>query len=45
MSATYEAEQKELNARVNALQDFIDHAKEKYLNAEHFLSLVKKYTD
>ena len=45
MSATYEAEQKELNARVTALQDFIDHAKEKSLNAEHFLSFVKKYTD
>ena len=45
MSATYEAEQKELNARVTDLQDFIDHAKEKSLNAEHFLSLVRKYTD
>ena len=45
MSATYEAEQKELNARVTTLQDFIDHAKEKSLNAEHFLSLVRKYTD
>lgn len=45
MSATYEAEQKELTARVTDLQDFIDHAKEKSLNAEHFLSLVRKYTD
>ncbi|OCN06374.1 recombinase [Erysipelotrichaceae bacterium MTC7] len=45
MSATYESEQRELNARVTALQDFIDHAKEKSLNAEHFLSLVRKYTD
>lgn len=45
MSVIYESEQKELNARVTALQDFIDHAKEKSLNAEHFLSLVKKYTD
>lgn len=45
MSATYETEQKELNARVTVLQDFIDHAKEKSLNAEHFLSLVRKYTD
>lgn len=45
MSATYEAEQKELTSRVTALQDFIDHAKEKSLNAEHFLSLVRKYTD
>lgn len=32
-------------ARLTALQDFIDHAKEKSLNAEHFLSLVRKYTD
>lgn len=45
MSATYEAEQKELAVRVTDLQDFIDHAKEKSLNAEHFLSLVRKYTD
>lgn len=29
MSATYETEQKELNARVTPLQNFIDHAKEK----------------
>lgn len=26
-------------------EDFIDHAKEKSLNAEYFLSLVRKYTD
>lgn len=45
MSATYESEQKELNVRVTTLQGFIDHAKEKSLNAEHFLSLVRKYTD
>lgn len=45
MSTTYESEQKELNARVTALRYFIDHAKEKSLNAEHFLSLVRKYTD
>ena len=45
MSTTYESEQKELNARVTALRDFIDQAKEKSLNAEHFLSLVRKYTD
>ena len=30
---------------MTTLQDFIDHAKEKSLNAEHFLSFVKKYTD
>ena len=45
MSTTYESEQKELNARVTALRYFIDQAKEKSLNAEHFLSLVRKYTD
>lgn len=45
MSATYEAEQRELNTRVTTLQDFINHAKKKSLNAEHFLSLVRKYTD
>jgi len=45
MSATYESEQKELNAHVAALQDFIDHAKEKSIDAEHFLSLVRKYTN
>lgn len=45
MSTTYASEQKELNARVTALRYFIDHAKEKSLNAEHFLSLVRKYTD
>lgn len=45
MSATYEVEQKKLNVRVTALQDFIDHTKEKSLNAEYFLSLVRKYTD
>lgn len=31
--------------RVTALQDFIDHAKEKSLNAENFLSLVRKFSD
>jgi len=45
MTASYEAEQKELNVRVIALKEFLDHAKEKSLNAEHFLSLVKKYAD
>jgi len=45
MTASYEAEQKELNVRVTTLQEFIDHVKEKSLNAEHFLSLVRKYVD
>ena len=45
MSATYESEQKERNTRVTVLQDLIDHAKEKSLNAVYFLSLVRKYTD
>lgn len=45
MSSTYEAEQKQLEARVVELDAFIADAKEKNLNAEYFLSLVRKYTD
>lgn len=45
MSATYETEQKQLEDRVTQLQDFIDTTKQKPLNAEYFLSLVRRYTD
>lgn len=45
MSATYEAEQKHLQERVTQLKDSLDKAKEDSLNAEDFLSLVRKYTD
>ena len=45
MASTYEAEQKQLEARIGELEAFIAEAKEKTLNAEYFLSLVRKYTD
>ena len=45
MASTYEAEQKQLEARIDELEAFIAEAKEKTLNAEYFLSLVRKYTD
>lgn len=45
MSTTYEEEQLQLKSRVTELKLFLDDAKEKSSNAEHFLSLVKKYTD
>jgi len=45
MSATYEIEQKQLENRVLELKDVIESTQEKSLNAEHFLNLVKKYTD
>lgn len=45
MTATYDAEQKQLESRVAELQAFLDEAKEKSLNTEYFLSLVRKYTD
>ena len=45
MSATYDAEQKQLESRVAELQHFLDDTKEKSLNADHFLALVRKYTD
>ena len=45
MSSTYEIEQKELERRVFELKSIIESTKEKSLNAQHFLTLVKKYTD
>ena len=45
MSATYEAEQKQLEARVAELQDFIDKAKEQRLNTDSFLAMVRRYTE
>ena len=44
MSTTYKAEQKHLQERVTQLKDSLDKAKEDSLNAEDFLSLVRKYT-
>ena len=45
LSGNYEAEQAQLQSRVEELQWFLDDAKEKSLNADHFLALVRKYTD
>ena len=45
MSATYEAEQQTLEKRVAELQILMDGAKQKAMNVEYFLSLVRKYTD
>ena len=45
LSGNYEAEQAQLQSRVEELQRFLDDAKEKSLNADHFLALVRKYTD
>lgn len=45
MSATYEVEQQTLEKRVAELQTLMDGAKQKTMNAEYFLSLVRKYTD
>ena len=45
MSATYEAEQQTLEKRVAELQILMDSAKQKTMNVEYFLSLVRKYTD
>lgn len=45
LSGNYETEQAHLQSRVEELQRFLDDAKEKSLNADHFLALVRKYTD
>ncbi|EHS2034600.1 MULTISPECIES: DUF4368 domain-containing protein [Enterococcus] len=45
LSRNYEQEQKDFEVRISELQSLIDNAKEKTLNAESFLKLVKKYTD
>ena len=45
LSATYEAEQKQLQERTAELQEFIDRAKEQHLNVDAFLSQIRKYTD
>ena len=45
LSGNYEAEQAQLQSRVEELQWFLDDAKEKSLNADHFIALVRKYTD
>jgi len=45
MSANYEAEQHTLENRVAELQTIMTEEKESALNVDHFLSLVRKYTD
>ncbi len=45
MTATYESEQKQLSERVTELKVFLSKAKEETLNAQYFLSLVKKYAE
>ena len=45
MSATYEAEQSQLEQRVTELQEFVDAAKEQRLNVDSFIKLVKTYTE
>ena len=45
MSATYEAEQKGLEARASELEAAIAEAKEARLNVDSFLGMVRRYTD
>lgn len=45
LSETYEIEQDGLSRRVIELEKSISEQRENSLNAEHFLSLVKKYTE
>lgn len=45
MSANYEAEQHTLENRVAKLKSIMTEEKESALNVDHFLSLVRKYTD
>ncbi|MBD5150426.1 MAG: recombinase family protein [Oscillibacter sp.] len=44
MSAKYEGEQKELRAKIKALQDDIERTKSKAATADMFISAVRKYT-
>lgn len=45
MSETYEAEQKQLEARAAELESAIAAAKEERLNVDSFLGMVRRYTD
>ena len=45
MTANYEAEQQALEKRVTELKSIMTEEKESALNVNHFLSLVRKYTD
>ena len=45
MSASYEAEQKQLEIRRAELTEFIQASKEQQLNVDSFLGMVRKHTD
>lgn len=45
MTATYEQEQKDLQARVIVLRETLSKAKAQRLNIDSFLAQVKKYTE
>ena len=45
MTATYEQEQKDLEARVATLREIISKAKHQRLNIDSFLAQVRKYTE
>lgn len=45
MTANYEAEQQTLEKRVTELKSIMTENKESALNVDHFLTLVRKYTD
>jgi len=45
MSANYEAEQQTIENRLAELKSIMTEEKENALNVDHFLTLVRKYTD
>ncbi len=45
MSASYETEQRTLEARVDELRTLLTDAQDKQVNIDRFLVLVRKYTD
>lgn len=45
LTATYEAEQRELERRIAELQSFMANAKNESLGVDTFLTLIRKYTD
>ena len=45
MSATYETEQKQLEARVSELETAVAEAREQRMNVDSFLGMVRRYTD
>ena len=45
LTATYEAEQRQLEYRISELQSFMANAKNESLGVDTFLSMVRRYTD